>query len=168
MSRPILVSACLLGLNTRYNLVPKRNDRLLELLARLDLSPVPVCPEQLAGLPTPRPATRFARGDGAAVLRGDGIVVNSHGDDVSRLFVAGAEQALQVAGLAVCEIAVLKERSPSCGVQQIHLDQQIVAGSGVACALLRQAGVAVFSEEQLEALEAFLTSTPLPDESCHD
>lgn len=156
MSHPILVSACLLGLNTRYNRIQKRHDGLLELLKRLDVTPIPVCPEQLAGLPTPRPATRFTRGDGAAVLAGQGMVVNSLQQELSAQFVHGAEQSLLAAELAACRFAILKERSPSCGVHQIYLEDRIVPGSGVTTAKLRGTGLQVFSEEELTPFEAVL------------
>jgi len=157
MSCPLLVSACLLGLNTRYNRIQKRNAPLLELLRRYQLTPLPVCPEQLAGLSTPRPATRFSHGDGEAVHAGCGAVVNSQGVDVTRTFIDGAEQTLLAARLGGCQIAVLKERSPSCGVHQIYLEDRVVAGSGVTTALLRSAGMTVFSEAELDRLASYLT-----------
>jgi uncharacterized protein YbbK (DUF523 family) len=149
MPRPILVSACLLGIRTRYDGACKRNDRVFAYLQREGLLPVPVCPEQLAGLPTPRPATRFSRGDGEAVLDGTGAVCNAEGALVNELFLRGAAETLKVAQIAGCREAVLKERSPSCGVRQIYLEQTVVAGRGVATALLARHGIQVCSEEDL-------------------
>jgi uncharacterized protein YbbK (DUF523 family) len=147
--RPILVSACLLGLATRFDGTTKRNERVLAYLRSENRIPIPVCPEQLAGLPTPRPQTWFAVGSGAEVLVGTGEVVNCQGLTMNEPFVRGANETLRVARLAGCTEALLKERSPSCGVHQIHRDRQIVSGLGVASALLDQNGIKVFSEEDL-------------------
>jgi uncharacterized protein YbbK (DUF523 family) len=147
--RPILVSACLLGLLTRYDGAAKRNEKVLEHLRENDLIPIPVCPEQLAGLPTPRPKTCFAAGDGAEILDGTGSVINSKGAEMNRFFTKGAAETLKVARIAGCAEALLKERSPSCGVRQIYRGEDIVAGQGVTTALLRRSGLTVFSEDDL-------------------
>ncbi|PLX84704.1 MAG: DUF523 domain-containing protein [Desulfuromonas sp.] len=149
MPRPILVSACLLGLQTRYDGAAKRNAAVLRYLADRNLTPVPVCPEQLAGLATPRPATRFTSGDGTGVLNGTGTVKNSEGKIVNDAFLRGASETLEVARLSGCTEALLKERSPSCGVHQVYLEETIVPGQGVACALLSRRGFQVRSEEDL-------------------
>jgi uncharacterized protein YbbK (DUF523 family) len=143
MARPILVSACLLGLSTRYDGRSKRNLQVLEHLRKNELIPVPVCPEQLAGLPTPRPKTCFAAGDGAEVLDGKGSLVRDDGSEVGRIFVSGAEETLQIARLTGSREALFKERSPSCGVHRI------VPGQGVATALLLRNGLQVYSEEDI-------------------
>ncbi len=147
--QPVLVSACLLGLRTRYDGRTKQNTTVLDYLAKNNLLPVPVCPEQLAGLPTPRQATRFASGNGENVLRGAGVVETHDGTDRTAIFIRGAEETLQVARLAHCSTAILKERSPSCGVRQIYLGTEIIDGSGVTSALLKQNGVQVYSEADL-------------------
>lgn len=146
---PILVSACLLGLHTRYDGASKRNERVLRFIREQGLIPIPVCPEQLAGLPTPRPATRFACGDGAAVLDDSGAVINGEGSLVNETFLRGATETLQIARLAGCTQALMKERSPSCGVHQVYLGDQIVAGQGVTTALLARSGLEIFSEEDI-------------------
>ncbi len=146
---PILVSACLLGLQSRYDGRSKRNEKVFSYLAQYDLTPVPVCPEQLAGLPTPRPASRFACGDGERVLAGTGSVVNAADNDMTDVFIQGARETLKIARLCGCTQALLKERSPSCGVHQVYLGDSIIEGQGVACALLRQEGLHVCSEEDL-------------------
>ena len=146
---PILVSACLLGLRTRYDGTSKRNERVLQFIREQGLIPIPVCPEQLAGLPTPRPATHFACGDGTAVLDGNGTVKNAEGCIVNEVFLRGAVETLKIARLAGCTQSLLKERSPSCGVHQVYLGDQIVAGQGVTTALLIRNGFEVFSEEDI-------------------
>jgi len=147
--RPLLVSACLLGLRTRYDEASKRNEKVLHFIREQGLIPVPVCPEQLAGLPTPRPSTRFARGDGRAVLDGGGEVINAEGRNVNELFLRGAAETLKVSRLTGCSQALLKERSPSCGVHQVYLESRVVAGQGVTTALLARNGLEVFCEEDL-------------------
>ncbi|MCM2264334.1 MAG: DUF523 domain-containing protein [Desulfuromonadales bacterium] len=149
MPETILVSACLLGLPTRYDGSAKRNQAVLDWLAREKLIPVPVCPEQLAGLPTPREQTRFSRGDGRAVATGNGEVATFSGQSMNECFLRGAHITLRIARITGCQRALLKERSPSCGVHQIHCNDAMVAGVGVATALLIDAGVSVQSEEDL-------------------
>jgi uncharacterized protein YbbK (DUF523 family) len=147
--RPILVSACLLGLLTRFDGASKRHEPALRFIREQGLVPIPVCPEQLAGLPTPRPSTRFACGDGAAVLDGTGKVMNAEGNIVNETFLHGAVETMKIARLAGCTQALLKERSPSCGVHQVYLEDQVVAGQGVTAALLTRNGLQVFSEVDL-------------------
>ena len=99
----VLVSACLLGVNCRYNGIPKGNESVKALFSCEDITLIPVCPEQLGGLPTPRtPSER----------KGE-LVVSSEGENRTDKFARGAEEALRLARLYGCEVAILKERSPS-------------------------------------------------------
>jgi uncharacterized protein YbbK (DUF523 family) len=109
---------------------------------------VPVCPEQLGGLPTPRPPAAIEGGDGGDVLDGRATVVTKDGADVTAEFVRGAHEVLRVARLAGCRMAVLKSGSPSCGVQRGPLpsDEQRVRIDGVTAALLRREGIDVMDE----------------------
>lgn len=149
MKEPILVSACLLGLPTRYDGTTKRNRAVLDWLEREHLLPIPVCPEQLAGLPTPREKTRFRSGDGRAVLAGNGEVVTFAGQPMTDRFLHGARATLRIAQLAGCRRALLKERSPSCGVHRIHRNDDMVDGMGITAAMLAEAGITILSEEEL-------------------
>lgn len=149
MAEPILVSSCLLGLPTRYDGKSKTTPQLLNYLRQNNLTPIPVCPEQLGGLPTPRPKSRFTRGDGLAVLQGQGRICNEKHQIVSDIFLHGARQTLAIARLCGCRRAILKERSPSCGTRQIYLEDHAVPGMGVTAALLKQAGLEIQSEETL-------------------
>jgi uncharacterized protein YbbK (DUF523 family) len=149
LATPILVSACLLGLPTRYDGKAKRSQAVLDYLQQQGLLPVPVCPEQLAGLSTPRDQTYFHSGDGQAVLSGEGHVVSASGRDMNAIFCRGARMTLQLARLTGCQKALFKERSPSCGVHQIYCGEQRVAGTGVTTALLHENGIEVISEEDL-------------------
>ena len=141
----ILVSACLLGCACRYDGKSKPHPLAVE-LARRGLA-VPVCPEQLGGLPTPRePSER----------RADAVVTKS-GADVTAQFRRGAEQALHLARLYGCKAAVLKERSPSCGSGEVYdgtFSGRLTPGDGVTAALLKANGIAVYGESDLDALLA--------------
>jgi len=147
--RPILVSACLLGLAARYDGRSKTNSRVLDYLRARNLLPIPVCPEQLGGLATPRPPALFHSGDGEALWVEQGELVNHEGESMNAAFMRGAEETLRIARLTGCRAAILKERSPSCGVHRIHRREGLSAGSGVAAALLRQAGLSLISDEGL-------------------
>lgn len=149
MLKPILVSACLLGLPTRYDGKHKNNDQVRKHLRENGLLPVPVCPEQLAGLPTPRPKCWFDNGDGKDTLAGQGRLVRSDGKEMNSDFIRGAEVTLQIARLTGCQTALFKEGSPSCGVGRIYHRQQSVAGQGVATAMLRHNGLRVYGEEDI-------------------
>ena len=139
----ILVSACLLGCACRYDGQSKPHPLAME-LARQGRA-VPVCPEQLGGLTTPRlPSER----------RGEQVVMRD-GRDVTAEYRRGAEEALRLAALYGCTTAVLKERSPSCGSGQIYdgsFSGTLTDGWGTAAALLRERGVCVVGESRLEEL----------------
>ncbi len=139
----ILVSACLLGCACRYDGESKPHP-LAQRLAERGLA-VPVCPEQLGGLPTPR----------APSEQRNGQVVSAAGADVTAQYRRGAEEALRLARLYGCTAAVLKERSPSCGSGQIYdgsFTGTLTAGWGTAAALLRDNGVRVVGESGLADL----------------
>lgn len=116
---------------------------LLDALPRLRL--VPVCPEILGGLPTPRTPSEW---------QGE-RVVSKTGADVTAAYQKGAEEALRLARLFGCRKALLKERSPSCGRGQIYdgsFSGRLIPGDGVTARLLEQEGIAVFGESQLQQL----------------
>ena len=150
--KPILVSACLLGLPTRYDGKAKPSQRVMDYLERESLLPIPVCPEQLAGMSTPRDKTFFKAGDGCEVLEGQGEVISASGQSMNEVFCNGAKLVLQIARLCNCHRALLKERSPSCGVHQIYLGDTRVQGAGVTSALLINEGFEVISEEDLKTV----------------
>lgn len=145
----ILVSACLLGLPTRYDGKSKRSQEVLDYLEQEKLTPVPVCPEQLAGMTTPRQKTFFRSGDGQGVLSGTGEAVSETDQPMNEVFCRGARMTLEIARLSGCRRALLKEGSPSCGVQRVYLGEDKVAGVGVTSALLINSGLDVISEEDL-------------------
>ncbi len=157
----ILTSACLLGRPVRHDGGAKLmdDDRLRRWQAEGRL--VPVCPEVLAGFPTPRPAAEIEAGrGGAAVLDGDAGVVEATGRDVTAAFRRGAEAALALARENGCRFALLTDGSPSCGSGFVHagaFDGETVPGAGVTAALLRRHGVRVFSETEIADLAKALT-----------
>lgn len=144
----LLVSACLAGLSTRYDGTGFEND-LVRDLVRAGRA-VPVCPEQLGGLSTPRAPATFVGGDGRAVLDGSARLLTSDGTDVTEAFVRGARATLELARLCGATEAVFKERSPSCGLCFVHRDGALLPGAGVTTALLEREGIRVRTEEQLE------------------
>lgn len=139
----LLVSACLLGCSCRYDGASRAHPLAEQLAERYEL--VPVCPEQLGGLPTPRPP---------AERRGERVVTRA-GDDVTAQYRRGAEEALRLCRLLGCEAAVLKERSPSCGHGEIYdgtFSGTLVPGDGTAAELLGDHGVPVYGESRIGEL----------------
>ena len=133
----ILVSACLLGVNCKYSGKNNRNENVLRLAEKHTL--IPVCPEQLGGLPTPRYPSE---------IRG-GRVINNIGEDVTAYYEKGAGEALNIAKLFGCERAVLKARSPECGSKEIYdgtFTKTVIPGKGITAALLEENGIEVYDE----------------------
>ena len=134
----ILVSACLLGLCCRYDGQSKRNDRVLRLAEKHEL--IPVCPEQLGGLPTPRPPAEIW----------DGRVINRLGQDVTAQYEKGAAEVLRLYELLQCDCALLKARSPSCGPDTVYdgtFSGTLIPGQGITAKLLSQHQITILSEE---------------------
>lgn len=135
----ILVSACLLGLKTRYDgSGAYSKEAIEELKGKIT---VPVCPEQLGGLSTPRPRASIERGTGCDILEGRSRVVDANGKDVTSPFIKGAQAVLDVARLTGAKEAFLKEKSPSCAVKRVYNGPSLVQGSGVTAALLEKNGI---------------------------
>lgn len=147
----LLVSACLVGIPCRYDGGTCPNDYLQALATRGGV--LPICPEVAGGLPTRRPPAEIQGGDGGDVLEGRAQVVNIDGKDVTAEFLAGSEKALRVACRWGIKEAILKTRSPSCGVSQIYdgsFSGRLVEGDGVTAALLKREGVIVRNEEEMQ------------------
>ncbi len=151
----LLISACLLGHPVRYDGQgkPQPDDTLAALRRVFDL--VPVCPESLGGLPTPRPPAEIVGGSGKDVLFGAATVREDTGGDVTAAFLDGARQVLALARQYGCRHALLKSLSPSCGNGQVY-DGSFAGvlrdGEGVAAALLGEAGIRVWGEGQVGEL----------------
>lgn len=135
----ILVSACLFGLNCRFDGQSKINTPLLTSLK--DIHFLPFCPEQLGGLPTPRNRAWITHGDGRDVLAGRSKVIDEAGNDVTTQFIKGAIEAEKLAAFFHIKKAYLKDKSPSCGVGKIYRNENLATGSGVCAALLLQKNI---------------------------
>jgi uncharacterized protein YbbK (DUF523 family) len=140
----ILVSACLAGLPCRYDGKAKGHPLVSGLLR--EKKALPVCPEQLGGLPTPRVPAEIFGGTGEDVLAGLARVITRDGRDVTAEYVRGAEAAADFALSAGITLAILQDRSPACGTTQIHdgsFSGALRPGLGVLAAALNRAGIDV-------------------------
>ena len=151
-----LISACLLGIRCAWNGSDKyKNDLAIE-LSRIEPL-VPVCPEQLGGLPTPRASQEIQDGTGEDVLNNKCRVLNKNGVDVSREFVRGAEETLKIARQLNISEFISKSRSPSGGCGRIYdgsFSGRLIDGDGVTTALLRKNGIRIIPEEELAEILA--------------
>lgn len=139
----ILVSACLLGIECRYFGDGKENAAVIQLLEKYHL--IPVCPEQLGGMPTPRNPVELK----------DGRAYDAEGRDFTVQFEKGAQETLRIAELFGCRAAVMKSKSPSCGCGMIYdctFSGKLVPGNGKAAELLLKNGVQVCTEQDLSKL----------------
>ncbi len=135
-----ICSACSLGIKCRYNGRSKANKNILKLAKKETL--IPVCPEQLGGLPIPR---------GPYEIR-ENKVFSKNGEESTAAFLRGAREVLRIAKLLNCKEAIFKQRSPSCGCGEIYdgsFSGKVVAGDGITTKLLKEHGIKVFSEEDL-------------------
>jgi uncharacterized protein YbbK (DUF523 family) len=140
---PILVSACLLGVNCQYNGESDFTRELLEFLKNKGEF-IAVCPEVLGGLPIPR--------DGAEIVGKK--VKTAVGKDVTKQFLKGAERVLKIAKENNVKLAILKAKSPSCGAGWIYdgtFSQNLIKGDGITAALLKKNKIKVFTEKDLIA-----------------
>jgi uncharacterized protein YbbK (DUF523 family) len=155
--KKILISACLVGDRVRYDgqRVPVTAGLLKRWLQKGIL--LPFCPEVSGGLDTPRLAAQIVNGTGRDVLNKTACVRDLQGRDVTLSFVRGAELCLSLVKRKNIQIAVLKEKSPSCGVHTIYdgsFTETRIPGMGVTAAILHQNGIKVFSENELDLVEA--------------
>ena len=143
MMEKLLVSACLLGCRCRYDGGDCADERVLALRDTYEL--IPVCPEQMGGLPTPRLPSEIR----------EGRVYMKDGTDVTAAFASGAAAALYIAKTLGSTKAVLKAKSPSCGKGLVYdgtFTGGKVPGDGVTAALLKKNGVSVYTEEETDML----------------
>ena len=138
----ILVSACLLGVECRYDGTGKEIKEIVDLMKEHHL--IPICPEIMGGLPTPRTPSEILP---------DRKVMMKDGRDVTAEYEKGAREALRLARLYDCKYAILKERSPSCGHVEIYdgsFTGTKVPGNGITAELLEKNGVKVIGESQID------------------
>ncbi|HNW83689.1 MAG TPA: DUF523 domain-containing protein [bacterium] len=134
----IIISACLAGTPCRWDGIAKPDKRIIEMVKAGKA--IPVCPEQLGGLPTPRDPSEIA----------NGRVISKKGTDVTAQFDKGAQIVLRLAKLFECKEAILKSRSPSCGSGKIYdgtFSGNLVSGDGITARLLKDNGITVHTEE---------------------
>lgn len=135
-----IVSACLAGINCRLDGTARPCQKIINLVTQGEA--MPVCPEQLGGLSTPRPPTEQIGNK----------VVTKEGKDVTAAFKRGAQETLKLAKLINCEEAILKSKSPSCGCGQIYdgtFSGKLIEGDGILTALLKKNGISVKTEEDI-------------------
>lgn len=135
-----IISACLVGIPCRYNGENKTNINICNLIN--SVKTIVVCPEQLGGLPTPRPPAEIS----------NGRVVNKEGIDFTESFKNGADIVLALAKKFGCDKAILKARSPSCGKGEIYdgtFSGKIINGNGITADLLIRNGILVITEDEV-------------------
>ncbi|HOV28266.1 MAG TPA: DUF523 domain-containing protein, partial [Pseudobacteroides sp.] len=133
----IIVSACLAGINCKYDGGNNADDRIIELVSKGQA--IPVCPEQLGGCPTPRLKTEIVNGSGADVLDSKGRVIREDGRDMTAELLKGAQETLKIALLLNAKKAILKSKSPSCGCGKVYdgtFSKKLTDGNGVTSELL--------------------------------
>ncbi len=139
---PIMISACLLGINCRYDGGHSACSDLVQFITSVPF--VPFCPEQLGGLPTPRPPATIKGGNGQDVLAGKARLMNAAGEDVTGAFIKGAEEAYALAQFSGASLAIMKDKSPSCGFKSPSCKKITGPGIGVCAALFISRDIRVF------------------------
>ncbi|KMT22837.1 DUF523 domain-containing protein [Clostridium cylindrosporum] len=140
-----IVSACLAGINCRYNGKSSENPNIIELIKKGEA--IPLCPEQLGGLSTPRTPCEIT-----IDKNGKRIVTTKDGLDVTKEFQIGAEKVLKVAKALSINKAILKSKSPSCGCSHIYdgtFSGNLIEGNGLTAELLIENNIKVITEEEL-------------------
>ena len=144
-----IISACLVGLDTRYDGKNSFSKVFFDMVK--EGKAVPFCPEQAGGLTTPRLPSEISGGDGNAVLMGKAKVISKDGQDVTDSFIKGAKQVLKFAELLGVKKAILKSKSPSCGCEKVY-DRSFCGilrdGMGVTAAYLKDNGIEVIDSEE--------------------
>lgn len=136
-----IVSACLAGIECAYDGKSRLNKKVVELIKKGGA--IPVCPEQLGGLPTPRiPSERKGT-----------RVINKNGQNITDNFIKGAQEALKITKMTGCDCAILKSRSPSCGYGIIYdgtFSKRLIKGNGVFTDMLLKKGIDVVTDENFK------------------
>ena len=149
--KKIVISACLIGEKCRYNGLDSKSEAVASKFKTDSL--IQICPEQMGGLSTPRPAAEIVGGDGEAVIDGKARVITADGEDKTAAFLAGAYRALAAAQAHGATHAILKSKSPSCGCGKIYdgsFTGNLTDSDGVTAALFRRHGIEIMTEEDLE------------------
>lgn len=144
-----IVSACLTGIDCMWNGKSKPCQKVIDLVKQGKA--IPVCPEQLGGVKTPRIPQEIQGGTGEDVSNGKCKVVNKNGEDVTQQFIKGAEEALKIAKLVNAKEFIAKSKSPSCGCGLTYdgtFSGKLIKGDGVATAFLKKNGIKVVNEKE--------------------
>jgi uncharacterized protein YbbK (DUF523 family) len=134
----IIVSACLAGVECRYNGFSYTVPQIAEMVIKGKA--IPICPEILAGLPTPRPPAEQCKGK----------IVSLNGEDQTIQYIMGAKIGLEIAVAARCQKAILKSKSPTCGLGLIYdgtFSGRLISDDGIFAALLKEKGIEICTEE---------------------
>jgi uncharacterized protein YbbK (DUF523 family) len=153
----IAVSACLLGYPCRYDEKRMLYPELTDLLK--SVSVLPVCPEQLAGLDTPRKPAEILGGDGFDVLNDKASVYDINGNNLTTALIEGSAAAVDLMLKNEVTSAVLKENSPSCGINWIHdgsFTGSLTRGCGVTTAMLLKHQIKVFADHDINIIAEWL------------
>lgn len=154
MKKKVLISACLLGKNCRYN----GGHSQLNELNILDVEWIPVCPEESGGLGTPRPSAEM-QGSAEDILNGKGKVLTNKGKNVTQEFIRGADKSLQ-SGLEVgVKTAILKSKSPSCGIGKIYdgsFTKTLKTGDGIFAHLCHENDIECISSDNINQIKKTL------------
>ena len=145
-----LISACLCGVNCKYNGANNYNEKCNELF--ISGKAVLICPEQLGGLTTPRVPSEL-QANAKDVMEGNGKVITKEGLDVTKEFIKGAKEVVEIAKKLPISAAILKEGSPSCGVNFVYdgsFNGNKVKGKGITTEMLNEIGIKTLSEKDLE------------------
>ena len=154
MKKKILISACLLGKNCRYN---GGHSQLTE-LEEIDVEWIPVCPEESGGLGTPRPSAEMQE-NAETILNGKGKIITNKGKNVTSEFIEGAKKSLQFGLGAEVKIAVLKSKSPSCGIGKIYdgsFTKSLKTGNGIFAHLCHENDIACISSDNINRIKKTL------------
>ena len=146
----ILVSACLLGVNCKYNGGNNKNQKVIEFLKEIEF--IMVCPEELGGLKTPRIPCEIVDESVGNLSKKKIKVINKDGIDLTENFVKGACETLEIAKSKNIKIAILKAKSPSCGCGLIYdgkFNKKLVLGNSVTAQILKDNGIEVVTEEDI-------------------
>jgi len=154
MKKKILISACLLGKNCRYN---GGHSQLTE-LEEIDVEWIPVCPEESGGLSTPRPSAEMQE-NAETILNGKGKIITNKGKNVTAEFIQGAEKSLQLGLEAEVKIAVLKSKSPSCGIGKIYdgsFTKTLKTGNGIFAHLCHENDIVCVPSDNINQIKKTL------------
>lgn len=148
-----LISACLCGINCKYNGLNNYNEICERLLKENKV--IPICPEQLGGLSTPRMPCEL-QGTANEIIQGKNKVINKDGIDVTEMFLKGANEVLKISKMLNVNKVIFKEGSPSCGVNFVYdgtFSGKKISGMGITSQLLNNAEIEIYSENDLGGIE---------------